>query len=83
MIQPLDLQGLGRFIFAGLGGFHRALTSLGHECVFASEIDAELRELYNCNFRMKPEGDIHEISPSTIPQHDILCAEFPCQPFSM
>ena len=73
-----------RFIdlFAGLGGFHRALASLEHECVFASEIDDELRELYRSNFRMEPAGDIRAINPAKIPAHDILCAGFPCQPFS-
>lgn len=75
-----------RFIdlFAGMGGFHQALAQLGHECVFASEIDDELRELYLHNFpKMKGKiyGDIR-ISKSKIPQHDILCAGFPCQPFS-
>jgi len=73
-----------RFIdlFAGLGGFRLALMSLGHECVFASEIDDELRELYKHNFCMKCEGDIRAIDPTNIPSHDILCAGFPCQPFS-
>ena len=73
-----------RFIdlFAGLGGFHRALGSLGHECVFASEIDGELRELYRRNFQLKSAGDIRAIEPAKIPSHDILCAGFPCQPFS-
>lgn len=72
-----------RFIdlFAGLGGFHQALEYLGHECVFASEIDANLAELYERNFGVKPSGDIRE-SYKEIPPHDILCAGFPCQPFS-
>lgn len=71
-------------LFAGMGGFHAALRSLGHECVFASEIDAELRELYVKNF---PDavgrvfGDIRE-SKALVPSHDVLCAGFPCQPFS-
>ena len=73
-----------RFIdlFAGLGGFHQALESLGHECVFASEIDPELREIYRLNFGMTPAGDIRRIDAAKIPSHDILCAGFPCQPFS-
>ena len=73
-----------RFIdlFAGLGGFHRALASLGHECVFASEIDDQLRELYKINFGVEPAGDIRTIYSADIPAHDILCAGFPCQPFS-
>jgi len=69
-------------LFAGLGGFHSALKSLGHECVFASEIDPDLREIYGRNFKLKPEGDIRSIDPIDIPTHDILCAGFPCQPFS-
>ncbi len=74
-----------RFIdlFAGLGGFHLALKSLGHTCVFASEIDETLRDLYQKNFSpMKCAGDIRNIEAADIPQHDILCAGFPCQPFS-
>ncbi|MEY9363871.1 DNA (cytosine-5)-methyltransferase 1 [Bradyrhizobium yuanmingense] len=72
-----------RFIdlFAGLGGFHQALTSLGHECVFASDIDEQLAELYFRNFGIKPHGDIRE-TYKLVPKHDILCAGFPCQPFS-
>lgn len=71
-------------LFAGMGGFHRALTELGHECVFASELDDELRELYVLNFprmRGRTYGDIRE-SKGNVPPHDILCAGFPCQPFS-
>lgn len=69
-------------LFAGLGGFHLALKQLGHECVYASEINEELRELYLTNFGIKPEGDIRCEDISKIPPHDILCAGFPCQPFS-
>lgn len=69
-------------LFAGLGGFHLALRQLGHRCVFASEIDEELRRLYLINFGMMPEGDIRKLNIDTIPRHDILCAGFPCQPFS-
>lgn len=71
-------------LFAGMGGFHRALRSLGHECVYASEIDEELRSLYEKNFRGSRAhvyGDVREFK-SKIPKHDILCAGFPCQPFS-
>ncbi len=76
-----------RFIdlFAGLGGFHRALSSLGHECVFASELDPELRALYGQNFpdmTGKIFGDIRGEAQNHIPAHDFLCAGFPCQPFS-
>lgn len=73
-----------RFIdlFAGLGGFHVALESLGHTCVYASELDPQLRDLYNMNFGIYPEGDIRAEAAKDIPAHDILCAGFPCQPFS-
>lgn len=73
-----------RFIdlFAGLGGFHLALEKLGHKCVFASEIIPELRELYKTNHEMECAGDINAIEIKDIPQHDILCGGFPCQPFS-
>ena len=69
-------------LFAGLGGFHLALKRLGHECVFACEKDEELRVLYEKNFGIKPEGNIKKLKIKDIPSHDILCAGFPCQPFS-
>lgn len=69
-------------LFAGLGGFHLALSELGHTCVFACEIDSELRDNYEKNFGIKPEGNIMDIHVDSIPHHDILCAGFPCQPFS-
>lgn len=73
-----------RFIdlFSGLGGFNLALSSLGHKCVFASEIDEQLREIYKRNFEIEPRGDIRNINVEEIPKHDILCAGFPCTPFS-
>jgi DNA (cytosine-5)-methyltransferase 1 len=73
-----------RFIdlFAGLGGFHLAMADLGHKCVFASEINDELRVLYEKNHKTKIHGDINLIDVEEIPKHDILCAGFPCQPFS-
>ncbi len=69
-------------LFAGLGGFRLALQKLGHQCVFACEIDDTLREVYKLNFGMGPVGDIRGVAEADIPQHDILCAGFPCQPFS-
>ena len=73
-----------RFIdlFAGLGGFHQALTALGHSCVFACEIDENLAQLYEKNFGLRPSGDIRSVDIASIPAHDVLCAGFPCQPFS-
>ena len=69
-------------LFAGLGGFHVALSSLGHECVFASEINQTLANKYTENFGIVVHGDIRHINVKDIPEHDILCAGFPCQPFS-
>jgi DNA (cytosine-5)-methyltransferase 1 len=69
-------------LFAGIGGFHIALAKLGHECVFASEKRTILAELYEKNFDIKVNRDITKIEVSDIPSFDILCAGFPCQPFS-
>ncbi|MCC6387400.1 MAG: DNA (cytosine-5-)-methyltransferase [Dehalococcoidia bacterium] len=83
--QPRDTTPGGlRFVdlFAGLGGFHLALRALGHQCVFASEIDDVLRDVYKRNFGILPVGDIRKVATSDVPEHDILCAGFPCQPFS-
>jgi DNA (cytosine-5)-methyltransferase 1 len=79
-----ERTGRMRFIdlFAGLGGFHLALTRLGHTCVFACESDEKLRVLYEKNFTVRPAGDIRRVAASDIPSHHILCAGFPCQPFS-
>lgn len=68
-------------LFAGLGGFHQALERLGHTCVFASELNSGLADLYEKNFGIRPHGDIRE-AIGDVPSHDILCAGFPCQPFS-
>jgi DNA (cytosine-5)-methyltransferase 1 len=69
-------------LFAGVGGFHIALEQLGHECVFASEKKINLAELYEKNFEIEVNRDITKIEVSEIPKFDILCAGFPCQPFS-
>lgn len=69
-------------LFAGLGGFNLALSELGHECVFACESDQQLSQLYERNFGLRPAGDIRSLQPEDIPCHDVLCAGFPCQPFS-
>lgn len=73
-----------RFIdlFAGIGGFHQALVRLGHECVFASEKKEHLARLYEINYGIIPNRNIRDVNPAEIPDHDILCAGFPCQPFS-
>ncbi len=84
-----DFSGTDSFrfidLFAGIGGFHEALNSLGGECVFASEKDLHARVTYAANFNIAPSvfnDDIRKISPDDVPEHDILCAGFPCQPFS-
>lgn len=69
-------------LFAGLGGFHLALAELGHKCVFACEKDEKLRNVYEANFHIKPRADVRSVKPADIPAHEILCAGFPCQPFS-
>lgn len=69
-------------LFAGLGGFHIALENLGHQCVFASEKKENLASLYEKNFGIPVNRDITKIEISKIPSFDILCAGFPCQPFS-
>lgn len=73
-----------RFIdlFAGIGGFHQALVKLGHECVFASEKKAMLANLYEETYGIEVNRNIRAIAVADIPDHDILCGGFPCQPFS-
>ena len=66
----------------GIGGFHQALTKLGMECVMASDIDENCRETYEKNYGLKPEDDLSKIEINSIPDFDVLCAGFPCQPFS-
>jgi len=70
-------------MFCGIGGFHAAAESLGMECVFACDIDADCRKVYEHNYHIKPESDICRINPANVPDHDVLFAGFPCQPFSI
>ena len=70
-------------LFAGIGGFRLALEDLGAKCVFSSENDPAAVKTYAANFHEEPSGDITKISAEKIPNHDILCAGFPCQPFSI
>ncbi len=70
-------------LFAGLGGFRIALESLGAECVYSNEWNIPVQEVYYENFGDIPEGDITKVNEKTIPDHDILCAGFPCQAFSI
>jgi len=74
-------------LFAGIGGFHAAMKTFGGECVYAVEIDPRARRVYEANWGhrasgLNERGDITLDSPSEIPDHEVLCAGFPCQPFS-
>ena len=70
-------------LFAGIGGFRLALEHYGLKCVFTSEWDKHAQKTYNENFGEIPEGDITKIDEKNIPKHDVLCAGFPCQAFSV
>lgn len=74
-----------RFIdlFAGIGGMRLAFEQAGGICVFSSEWNRYSRKTYEANFGEEPAGDITQIDAATIPDHDILVAGFPCQPFSI
>jgi DNA (cytosine-5)-methyltransferase 1 len=69
-------------IFCGIGGFHIALTKLGMKCIYACDIDKHCQTSYEKNHKIKPDGDITTIDIEKIPAFDVLCAGFPCQPFS-
>lgn len=69
-------------LFAGIGGFHQAVKQLGGECVFASEIDKYAIETYKENYGINPDIDIRDLKVEDVPEHDVLCAGFPCQAFS-
>lgn len=70
-------------LFCGIGGFHIAFKNAGAECVFSSDWNKYSRLTYAANFGKEPHGDINSIAIADIPKHDILCAGFPCQPFSI
>jgi DNA (cytosine-5)-methyltransferase 1 len=70
-------------LFAGIGGMRIPFDELGGHCVFSSELDKYARETYTANFDEIPYGDITQIDPNSIPDHNILLAGFPCQAFSI
>jgi DNA (cytosine-5)-methyltransferase 1 len=74
-----------RFIdlFCGIGGFRLAFERNGGECVFSSDWDKYSQKTYAANYGEVPNGDITRVEVADIPQHDVLCAGFPCQPFSI
>jgi len=69
-------------LFCGIGGFHLALKELGGQCVLACDIDKKCRETYLKNFGIEPVSNIKDIDEKIMPDFDILCGGFPCQPFS-
>jgi len=75
-------------LFCGIGGFRLAMQEAASqavraECVFSSDIDEECKKSYLANFGETPRGDITALAAADIPDHDILLAGFPCQPFSI
>jgi len=70
-------------LFAGIGGTRQAFEQAGGKCVFSSEWNKFSQQTYEANFGEIPEGDITKIQASEIPDHDVLVAGFPCQPFSI
>lgn len=70
-------------LFAGIGGFRIPLQELGGKCIFSSEFNYHAQRAYEFNFGEVPFGDITKLNLDIVPKHDILCAGFPCQPFSI
>jgi len=82
-LRPVTRQYTFIDLFAGIGGMRLAFEKCGCKCVFTSEWDKYAQQTYEANFGEVPAGDITKIPSSDIPDHDILVAGFPCQPFSI
>ncbi len=70
-------------LFSGIGGFRIGLQNIGGKCIFSCDINHQSKKVYESNFGEYPFGDITKIKKDSIPDHDILTAGFPCQPFSI
>ena len=70
-------------LFAGIGGIRLAFENIGGQCVYSNEWNKYCQQTYFANFGEQPDGDITKIDARSIPNHDILAAGFPCQPFSI
>ena len=70
-------------LFAGIGGIRMGAENVGGKCVFSSEINPKAAKVYEKNFKENPLGDVTKINLNTLPNFDMLCAGFPCQPFSI
>jgi DNA (cytosine-5)-methyltransferase 1 len=70
-------------LFAGIGGIRLGFEQHGGTCVFGSEWDKNSQRTYSLFFGHVPHGDITQIDPASIPDHDVLTGGFPCQPFSL
>lgn len=83
--NKIDTQGQFTFIdlFAGIGGMRIGFENAGGKCVYSNEWNKYSQETYFSNFGERPDGDITKVDENTIPNHDVLVAGFPCQPFSI